>query len=92
MSVLGLRTVVYHTPDLAAAKAWYSRVLEREPPDGRRRDFERHGSDHAELDLLGPVGRFGNPEEVARVVEFLVEPESGYITGQVYSVNGGLYM
>ena len=31
MSVLGLRTVVYHTPDLAAAKAWYSRVLEREP-------------------------------------------------------------
>ncbi|MGD9597257.1 MAG: VOC family protein [Steroidobacteraceae bacterium] len=31
MSVLGLRTVVYHTPDLAAAKRWYSRVLEREP-------------------------------------------------------------
>ncbi|MFN8188386.1 MAG: 3-oxoacyl-ACP reductase family protein [Gaiellales bacterium] len=39
-----------------------------------------------------PVGRFGNPAEVARVVEFLVEPASSYITGQVYSVNGGLYM
>jgi len=39
-----------------------------------------------------PVGRFGEPGEVARVVEFLADPESGYITGQVYAVNGGLYM
>jgi NAD(P)-dependent dehydrogenase (short-subunit alcohol dehydrogenase family) len=39
-----------------------------------------------------PCRRFGRPEEVARLVEFIVEPESGYITGQVYSVNGGLYM
>ncbi len=39
-----------------------------------------------------PVGRLGEPNEVARVVEFLADPESGYITGQVYSVNGGLYM
>ena len=31
-------------------------------------------------------------DEVARVVEFLADPESGYITGQVYPVNGGLYM
>jgi predicted enzyme related to lactoylglutathione lyase len=29
--ILGLRTVVYYTPDLAAAKAWYSKVLERQP-------------------------------------------------------------
>jgi len=39
-----------------------------------------------------PVGRFGEPDEVARVVEFLADPESAYITGQVYAVNGGLYM
>jgi acetoacetyl-CoA reductase len=39
-----------------------------------------------------PVGRLGEPNEVARVVEFLADPESGYITGQVYAVNGGLYM
>ena len=39
-----------------------------------------------------PVGRLGEPDEVARVVEFLVSPDSGYITGQVYGVNGGLYM
>src|SRR5271165_3155322 len=31
-----------------------------------------------------PVGRLGEPNEVARVVEFLADPESGYITGQMY--------
>jgi acetoacetyl-CoA reductase len=39
-----------------------------------------------------PAGRLGEPNEVARVVEFLADPESAYITGQVYAVNGGLYM
>ncbi len=39
-----------------------------------------------------PVGRLGEPDEVARVVEFLASPDSGYITGQVYGINGGLYM
>lgn len=39
-----------------------------------------------------PVGRLGDPDEVARVVEFLADPDSGYITGAVYSINGGLYM
>jgi acetoacetyl-CoA reductase len=39
-----------------------------------------------------PVGRLGDPGEVARVVEFLSDPESAYITGQVYPINGGLYM
>jgi NAD(P)-dependent dehydrogenase (short-subunit alcohol dehydrogenase family) len=39
-----------------------------------------------------PVGRLGEPHEVARVVEFLADPESGYMTGHVYAINGGLYM
>jgi len=39
-----------------------------------------------------PVRRLGRPEEVARVVLFLAEPASDYITGQVYSINGGLHM
>ena len=39
-----------------------------------------------------PVGRLGEPSEVARVVEFLADPDSAYITGQVYAINGGLYM
>ncbi|HSK92265.1 MAG TPA: 3-oxoacyl-ACP reductase family protein [Euzebyales bacterium] len=39
-----------------------------------------------------PTGRLGKPDEVARVVEFLADPESGYITGSVFKVNGGVYM
>ncbi len=39
-----------------------------------------------------PVGRLGEPNEVARVVEFLADPASGYVTGDVYSINGGLAM
>ena len=39
-----------------------------------------------------PVGRLGQPDEIARVVEFLADPDSGYITGEVYGINGGLYM
>ena len=39
-----------------------------------------------------PVGRLAEPDDVARVVEFLAAPASGYITGAIYSVNGGLYM
>ena len=38
-----------------------------------------------------PVGRFGKPEEVAALVAFLVSEQAGYITGEVVSVNGGLY-
>ena len=39
-----------------------------------------------------PVGRLGEPDEIARVVEFLADPDSAFITGQIYSVNGGQYM
>jgi len=39
-----------------------------------------------------PLRRLGRPEEVARVVSFLLEDESSYITGATYTVNGGLDM
>jgi acetoacetyl-CoA reductase len=39
-----------------------------------------------------PQRRLGRPEEVARVVRFLLEDESSYITGAEYSINGGLDM
>lgn len=37
-----------------------------------------------------PVGRLAEPSEVTRVIEFLADPESGYLTGQLISVDGGL--
>jgi 3-oxoacyl-[acyl-carrier protein] reductase len=39
-----------------------------------------------------PLGRFGKPEEVAEVVAFLSRPSTGYITGEVIRVDGGLAM
>jgi 3-oxoacyl-[acyl-carrier protein] reductase len=39
-----------------------------------------------------PLGRFGKPEDVAAAVRFLASDESGYITGSVLRVNGGMYM
>ncbi len=44
-----------------------------------------------ELKQLIPLNRFGTPEEVAEVVAFLASEKSSYITGEVISVNGGLY-
>ena len=37
-----------------------------------------------------PLGRLGMPEDVAKMVRFLVSPEAAYITGQTFSVDGGM--
>ncbi len=39
-----------------------------------------------------PLGRFGTCDEVAEMILFLVGPGAGYVTGQVFNINGGLYM
>lgn len=44
-----------------------------------------------QLKKLVPMNRFGKPEEVAALVEFLCSENAGYITGEVISINGGLY-
>ena len=44
-----------------------------------------------ELKELVPMKRFGKPEEVAALVGFLLSDASAYITGEVISINGGLY-
>lgn len=44
-----------------------------------------------ELKKMIPCGRFGTAEEVAALAGFLVSKEAGYITGEVISINGGIY-
>jgi NAD(P)-dependent dehydrogenase (short-subunit alcohol dehydrogenase family) len=39
-----------------------------------------------------PVGRLGQPEEIGRAVRFLLDDDSGYITGAILAINGGLDM
>lgn len=49
------------------------------------------GLDEDALKKSIPANRFGTPEEVAELVGFLASPAAGYITGEVISINGGLY-
>jgi 3-oxoacyl-[acyl-carrier protein] reductase len=49
------------------------------------------GLDEKELKRNIPVNRFGLPEEVAHAVGFLASKDASYITGEVLSINGGLY-
>ncbi len=44
-----------------------------------------------DLKKMIPMGRFGKPEEVAKLVGFLASDDASYITGEVISINGGLY-
>jgi 3-oxoacyl-[acyl-carrier protein] reductase len=45
----------------------------------------------ANIKTLIPMARIGQPQEVARVVRFLCSEDASYITGQVISVNGGMF-
>ncbi len=47
--------------------------------------------DEKDYKKIIPLGRFGTPEEVAHIAGFLVSDQASYITGEVISVNGGLY-
>jgi 3-oxoacyl-[acyl-carrier protein] reductase len=56
-------------------------------------DTARSGPEPAHhKSLAAPMGRKGNPEEIAHVVRFLCGPGARYITGQTIHANGGLYM
>jgi 3-oxoacyl-[acyl-carrier protein] reductase len=49
------------------------------------------GLDEKVLKKTIPLNRFGEPEEVAELVSFLASEKSSYITGEIISINGGIY-
>lgn len=50
-----------------------------------------HDAPVLKIKSLIPMARLGTPEEVARVVRFLCSTDASYLTGQVISVNGGMF-
>jgi meso-butanediol dehydrogenase / (S,S)-butanediol dehydrogenase / diacetyl reductase len=52
--------------------------------------YETTGFDEASLDVFVPLGRQGEPQDIAHSVLFLVSDESAYITGQMLIVDGGM--
>lgn len=57
-------------------------------------DMTRALSEDQKKALLGqiPLGRLGNPDDVAAAVLFLASQQAGYVTGTTLHVNGGMYM
>ncbi len=57
-------------------------------------DMTKELPEKARLELVTqiPLGRLGQAEDIAQAVVFLASEHSGYITGQVLGVNGGMYM
>jgi 3-oxoacyl-[acyl-carrier protein] reductase len=57
-------------------------------------DMTRGLADAHKQALLGsiPLGRLGEPDEIAAAVAFLCSEDAGYITGETLNVNGGMYM
>lgn len=43
-----------------------------------------------ESEKLHPMGRVGEPKDIARAVQFFLDPENDFITGQILGVDGGM--
>ncbi|HEB95063.1 MAG TPA: 3-oxoacyl-ACP reductase FabG [Sedimenticola thiotaurini] len=66
----------------AVAPGFIDTDMTRELPEAQRKAL-----------LTGiPLGRLGDPQEIAAAVLFLVSPQAGYITGETLHVNGGMFM
>lgn len=57
-------------------------------------DMTEELGEKARAELAGqiPLGRIGEPEDIAQAAIYLASDQAGYVTGQVLGVNGGMYM
>jgi 3-oxoacyl-[acyl-carrier protein] reductase len=57
-------------------------------------DMTDHINDNQKKEIIKdiPLGRFGLPDEIAELVNFIISDEASYITGQTIHLNGGMYM
>jgi 3-oxoacyl-[acyl-carrier protein] reductase len=78
------------TKSLAKEVASYGIRVNAVAPGFVDTDMTKDLKQKDELIKMIPFGRFGKPEEIAKVVTFLASNNSGYITGQVLKVDGGL--
>ena len=85
------RVIVGHSGNARPQEVAKKKVTVNAVAPGFIRTDMTEGIDENEWKKHIPAGRFGTPEEVADLVGFLASPASSYITGEVISINGGLY-
>lgn len=78
------------TKSLAKEVASYGIRVNAVAPGFIDTDMTKDLKQKDDLVKMIPFGRFGKPEEVAKIVTFLASEKSGYITGQVLKIDGGL--
>jgi len=85
--------IIGFTKSLALETAKYDITVNAICPGFVETDMLKTISSEIKEKILGkiPKGRFASPEDIAHVVYFLALPRSGYITGQVFNINGGLF-